>query len=313
MVSPLFIIGSGRSGTSILSWSMGQHSNIMVLPETYWTYFLTYPAVSLFHMCRDISFSHLAKHQIEEEDFLPEIGEAFYRIIQKGFNKALAIKEGENVGPFPFALKQKSDDPKKRWVDATPQNTYAVHGLLKIFPQAKFIHLLRHPLEVANSFEHFSKKYPGAPQLDFHQALKDWMDKTDFAYACTRALREDQSITITYNDLCSKTEETLKSIFSFAGENFEEATLAPWKNTINSSSKTLSDERRSIIENLPDYNDALSIYEKVLTTPKGPPSINFQVYIQNFFEKFIAQAPGIEGLIQNNKRTQKFYRGEEHV
>ena len=36
MAQPIFIIGSPRSGTSALTWAIGQHPNISVQPETNW-------------------------------------------------------------------------------------------------------------------------------------------------------------------------------------------------------------------------------------------------------------------------------------
>src|SRR2546427_10785508 len=36
MNKPIFIVGSPRSGTSILTWCLGQHSNILVQEESNW-------------------------------------------------------------------------------------------------------------------------------------------------------------------------------------------------------------------------------------------------------------------------------------
>jgi hypothetical protein len=36
MNRPIFVVGSPRSGTSILTWCLGQHPNIIPLPESSW-------------------------------------------------------------------------------------------------------------------------------------------------------------------------------------------------------------------------------------------------------------------------------------
>src|SRR5256886_11509548 len=33
---PIFVVGSPRSGTSILTWCLGQHPNIFAVPESNW-------------------------------------------------------------------------------------------------------------------------------------------------------------------------------------------------------------------------------------------------------------------------------------
>src|SRR6266513_3732401 len=33
---PIFVVGSPRSGTSILTWCLGQHPNMLVIPESAW-------------------------------------------------------------------------------------------------------------------------------------------------------------------------------------------------------------------------------------------------------------------------------------
>ena len=36
LIKPIFVVGSPRSGTSILAWCLGHHPNIFPVPESNW-------------------------------------------------------------------------------------------------------------------------------------------------------------------------------------------------------------------------------------------------------------------------------------
>jgi len=74
-MEPIFVIGSYRSGTSILTWSLGQHSNIFPLEETNWIYKLGVYLDSLYHLgTANGEFSNLSSMGITRTKFYESFG-----------------------------------------------------------------------------------------------------------------------------------------------------------------------------------------------------------------------------------------------
>ncbi len=113
---------------------------------------------------------------------------------------------------------------KKRFFSKNPVNTARIPMLLEMYPDAKFIHICRNPIDVILSTRHFfSHMMPGlslhkvdydSVNEDIYTIYKRMMDQ----YFETRALiPEENLIEVKYEELMEDTMGNLKDIYSKFG------------------------------------------------------------------------------------------------
>lgn len=224
---PIFIVGSGRSGTSILTWCLGQHPNILPVPETTWINRLSLYLQPIYDVgAARGPRSHLSGMGITSEEFYESFGNAVNDLILRHVPSASAA-----AGTF--ARRRSDDDPKRRWLDGTPENSFYVFGLWKMFPAAKFIHIVRDVNDVVRSLMGFAAI--GGEMYTEARAYQYWLHSIEACREAEHAFGSETVRRVMYSDLVDCPERFVRRCLEFVGEDYCSDCLKPLQTKINSS------------------------------------------------------------------------------
>ena len=125
--------------------------------------------------------------------------------------------------------------PKGRWVDGTPEYSFHICGLRKLFPQALFIHLLRAVRAVVHSMLHFHRVAGIRLVANEEEAYRYWIRTVSACLQAERAFGPSVVHRVRYADLLDNPESTMRSLLDFLGEPYATKCLQPLEHRINSS------------------------------------------------------------------------------
>lgn len=274
---PVFVIGMYRSGTSVLTWAIGQHPNIWALEETGWLPLFANGLLAAWQRGSSAARGFNKVYEIQEGQFFAHFGRAIDGMM-KSVSKEHAIRvllgrlSGHEQAFVPeVQVLRALASSKRRWVDGTPENAMAVAQIRMIFPEAKFIHIVRRPADVVASMVHFDRM--GSATMAPLQALDAWRERVSYAHTAERAFGSDVVHRLRYSDLIDDPRSAMRRIFNFLGEPYFDTAAETFRVRLNSS-RVRGDETSQVETAIAaELQKAMKLYDAAstpLTSPLPP-------------------------------------------
>ena len=202
---PIFEVGVARSGTTILSLMLDAHPRIAIPYESH--FFVDY------YRNRDSVNRKLANPDARKEVMAGILNERYVREWDYTPSlESLDLSECTDLAGAIRAVYEAYADHhgKDIWGDKTPGYITHINVLNDLFPDAKFIHLIRDGRDVALSL---MKQWFGPN--DFVSALKFWKERALVGERMLAMLPADRVFALKMEELALYPEETLRNLCHF--------------------------------------------------------------------------------------------------
>lgn len=204
-----FVIGMGRSGTTLLRLMLDAHSQLAIPVETHFIPFL------------------LAEPPADGAECLARMRErpnwTEFECLGRAFESRLTALE-------PFRLDEAVRlffrhyaelQGKPRWGDKTPTYVEQVAAIGALLPEARFVHIVRDGRDVALSYR---DKWFG-PGADLQAAARMWRGRLLMARAQSETLAPGRYLELRFEDLIAAPERELRRVCAFLELTFEPGML----------------------------------------------------------------------------------------
>jgi len=210
---PVFVLGSQRSGTTMLRLMLNNHPGLAIPHESAF--------ITIYFKCLG-DYGDLACRD-NARKLLDDV--ARHPLVQRG--KLIADPEAVLARPirtyrdFVDAIFHCYAEArgKTRWGDKTPFYTPDIDIIRRIFPDAKIVHLVRDGRDVVLSQKSIEWMSGNLPKL-----VLDWQWKTTIAHKVGAVMGQD-FLEVRFEDLVCRPEEILRRVCAFIDEDYDPSML----------------------------------------------------------------------------------------
>lgn len=205
-MQPIFLISLPRSGSTLLQRLMMQHKDIASKSEPW----LMLPLVYMFKDQGLVSEYDQRSSHMGVEDFISSLpnGETTFNQQLNDFVTGLYKEQCENGEVY--------------FLDKTPRYYLIIEELARIFPKAKFIFLVRNPLQIIASIV---STFSNNTLRNLHFYNVDIFKGIDLIAKGIKSL-ERKCLVVRYEDIINDCPTTLKEIFDYLDlSNIKESNL----------------------------------------------------------------------------------------
>ncbi|MER3319463.1 MAG: sulfotransferase [Allomuricauda sp.] len=224
---PFFIIGCGRSGNTLLRSMLVAGGEVSIPPESY-----VWPRIiRRFWPLSFLPWNTLSSFVVSEFEAYKEFN-TWETNLYRAHSKARSLpKKKQTLSHiidivYRTYIEEKGENAD-RWGDKTPINTIFIDKIIKIFPKAQFIHIVRDPRDVVCSYT------KAGLYNNYWDALAFWKESNNKAIKLKQRLPENQYFQVKYEELVKSPETELKKICGFLNIKYTDKLLDFWKNKDN--------------------------------------------------------------------------------
>ncbi|WP_229072590.1 sulfotransferase [Actinoplanes sp. DH11] len=214
---PIFVVGCPRSGTTMLQLMLHAHPRIALPPENR---FLL-PAYERRHEYGDLSLPEQRRALAEWIVASPHFGDLGLEteaVIEAVVAAPATL--GSAFGTIFQMYAQRFGKP--RWGDKRPSYLRNLPIILRLFPDAQIINILRDGRDCVASL----KETPWGPD-DFGKLVETWARSADASMRAARDYPADVYHQVRYEDLVSDPEPHLRAVCAFLEEEYDPAMARP--------------------------------------------------------------------------------------
>lgn len=215
MTDPFFIVGTGRSGTTLVQRMLAAHPSMVIPPET--QFFSRFdPAIRFTDPLRERDVdAYLAR--VAQDPWWSQLGldiDELLAHIEGGARRADMI--------LWWILRELSPDAPAgtRFGEKTPHHEKRVARIGMLFPAARFIHVVRDPRDVVVSLRR-EEWWPWKSVQRTAVAVR----KTLHRQLINERAMGDRYMRVRYEDVVADTEGVLRRVCAHIGEDFDERIL----------------------------------------------------------------------------------------
>lgn len=237
--SPLFVLGNPRSGTSLLRIILNAHPNIVIPPECgflQWWY-TKYKEWSIWD-CNPTKVEEYVKDVLSSKKI------EGYSILENDLTNYILSNEPKNYASLSALVYHFYGRKKdvKLWGD---KNNYYINHIpliKEIYPNAKFVHLIRDGRDVACSYKELSKNietgaiYRPILSNKVVEIANEWKSNNTLI---ANEIRNNSHYIVKYEDIVLNFDKTIKKILDFL--------KLPWNDSVENYYK-LNDEPSSTLK-----------------------------------------------------------------
>jgi hypothetical protein len=297
---PIFVVGSPRSGTSILTWCLSEHPNLFGIPESSWMgHFAINLAISYQIGAARDNRSVLSAMNMSRDEFFSIFGRSINQLTL-GHRKELEKKR---------YIPSSSSVPKKRWVDGTPEYSFYICALSKLFPDAVFIHILRNVRDVVRSMLNFYRVAGTHLVANEQDAYSYWLRTVRACVQAEQAYGLHVVYRLPYQALIDNAESAMRLLLDFLGEAYCAECVAFLKKRINSSNVPEGFVAEDPATDPSVVEDAIGLWEELEKTPQvGEPSSTARDEMETAFQERVDYFATLDNAYQQTRRMLEAYK-----